>query len=37
MIRLPELARTFMRGMLFGALVYFVVLGIRHFWRLVFH
>lgn len=37
MIRLPELARTFIRDLLFGALLYFVVLGILHFWRLVFH
>lgn len=29
--------RTFLKGMIFGALLYFVVLGLRHFWRLVMH
>jgi hypothetical protein len=36
-VRLEELARTAIRGLLLGALLAFVVLGIRHFWRLVFH
>lgn len=31
------MTRPLLQGLLLGALLAFVVLGVRHFWRLVMH